>query len=160
MQSQKMKISKRKFRIGDLAKELKLKKYVIRFWEKEFELESDRSEGGQRFYTQEDFNLFSKIKELLYAQGYTISGAKKQLTSKEVKMQIQSEGNNPFQISDQKIELQKETPIEYSSEPEEEAKTIIAAYKEKTPTDEQQILLWQQLKSLKQQLISFKQLLD
>ena len=83
MQHQKVSMSKKKFRIGDLAKELRLKKYIIRFWEKEFDLESDRSDGGQRFYTQEDFNTFSKIKALLYTQGYTISGAKKQLNLKE-----------------------------------------------------------------------------
>src|SRR5271170_5725646 len=91
MQHQKMNISKRKFRIGDLAKELKLKKYIIRFWEKEFGLESDRSEGGQRFYTQEDFEQFSKIKDLLYGQGFTISGAKKQLNLKETRAIFSSE---------------------------------------------------------------------
>lgn len=79
MQHQKSGMGKRKFRIGDLAEELKVKKYVIRFWEKEFSLESDRSEGGQRFYTKEDLKLFSLIKDLLYNRGFTISGAKKEL---------------------------------------------------------------------------------
>lgn len=79
MQQQRMGMSKKKFRIGDLAEELKVKKYVIRFWEKEFDLDSDRSEGGQRFYTSEDFALFAAIKDLLYNRGFTISGAKKEL---------------------------------------------------------------------------------
>lgn len=79
MEHQKIRITKRQFRIGDLAKELHVKKYVIRFWEKEFDLPSDRSEGGQRFYTEEDLATFQKIKDLLYAQGFTINGAKKQL---------------------------------------------------------------------------------
>lgn len=72
-------MAKRQFRIGDLAKELKVKKFVIRFWEKEFNLKSDRSQGGQRFYTHEDLNIFLTIKDLLYNQGFTIAGAKKQL---------------------------------------------------------------------------------
>lgn len=72
---------KRKFRIGELAKKLKLKKFVIRFWEKEFELKSDRSDGGQRFYTQKDLNTFTLIKELLYEKKYTIPGAKKELSN-------------------------------------------------------------------------------
>lgn len=72
-------MSKRQFRIGDLAKELKVKKFVIRFWEKEFNLKSDRSNGGQRFYTTKDFETFLLIKDLLYSQGFTILGAKKQL---------------------------------------------------------------------------------
>ena len=79
MEQQKMGMSKRQFRIGDLAKELKVKKFVIRFWEKEFNLKSDRSNGGQRFYTKKDFDTFMLIKDLLYSQGFTISGAKKQL---------------------------------------------------------------------------------
>ena len=51
---QKISMSKKKFRIGELAKELQVKKFVIRFWEKEFALSSDRSQGGQRYYTEND----------------------------------------------------------------------------------------------------------
>jgi DNA-binding transcriptional MerR regulator len=79
MQSQKIRMGKKEFRIGDLAKELKVKKFVIRFWEKEFGFKSHRSEGGQRFYTQDDFLIFSQIKNLLYSKGFTIAGAKKQI---------------------------------------------------------------------------------
>lgn len=79
MQTQKTQMAKRQFRIGDLAKELKVKKFVIRFWEKEFDLKSGRSQGGQRFYTNDDLTIFLTIKDLLYNQGFTIAGAKKQL---------------------------------------------------------------------------------
>jgi len=79
MQQQKVQMSKKQFRIGDLAEELKVKKFVIRFWEKEFGIESDRSEGGQRFYTSDDLKTFLMIKDLLYNKGFTIAGAKKQL---------------------------------------------------------------------------------
>lgn len=79
MQQQKVHMDKRRFRIGDLAEELKVKKFVIRFWEKEFDIKSDRSEGGQRFYTSEDLQTFIRIKDLLYNKGFTIAGAKKQL---------------------------------------------------------------------------------
>ena len=58
MQNQKLRMSKKEFRIGELAKELRVKKFVIRFWEKEFGFKSHRSEGGQRFYTQGDFRTF------------------------------------------------------------------------------------------------------
>ena len=79
MENLKEQMTRRQFRIGDLARELKVKKFVIRFWEKEFNLKSDRSQGGQRFYTDEDLNIFLTIKDLLYNQGFTIAGAKKQL---------------------------------------------------------------------------------
>ena len=81
MQKQKIQMNKRQFRIGELAKKLKLKKFVIRFWEKEFSLKTTRSSGRQRFYTEHDFETFQEIKELLYNRGFTIAGAKKQLKS-------------------------------------------------------------------------------
>ena len=74
-----MKMQKRQFRIGQLAENLQVERFVIRFWEKEFKLVSDRSNGGQRFYDEQDLALFKAIKELLYERGFTISGAKKQL---------------------------------------------------------------------------------
>ncbi len=74
-----MRMQKRKFRIGTLAQELGLEKFVIRFWEKEFEIKSHRSDGGQRYYTANDVTTFKNIKELLYTKKFTIAGAKKAL---------------------------------------------------------------------------------
>lgn len=68
---------KEQFRIGALAQKLGVERFVIRFWEKEFNITSERSHGGQRFYTKKDFEKFKKIKELLYEKGFTIAGAKK-----------------------------------------------------------------------------------
>ena len=77
-----MKMQKRKFRIGELAKLLNVESFVVRFWEKEFLLKATRSGGGQRFYDEKDLERFKQIKELLYDKGYTISGARKQLKAK------------------------------------------------------------------------------
>ena len=74
-----MKMEKKKFRIGQLAQQVGVERFVIRFWEKEFGLASSRSTGGQRFYTEADLELFKQIKTLLYNEGFTISGAKKKL---------------------------------------------------------------------------------
>ena len=79
MQHQKVSMSQNQFRIGDLANELKVKKFVIRFWEEQFDLESGRSSGGHRSYTHKDLRIFQMIKDLLYQQGYTIEGARKRL---------------------------------------------------------------------------------
>ena len=70
-------MSKRQFRIGELASALDVEKYVIRFWEKEFGLQATRSTGGQRFYTIDDLAMFSRIKKLLYTEGFTIAGTAK-----------------------------------------------------------------------------------
>lgn len=77
-----MKMQKRQFRIGELANQLAIERFVIRFWEKEFEVKTKRSSGGQRCYTQEDVDKFKLIKELLYFRGFTIAGAKQQLKVK------------------------------------------------------------------------------
>lgn len=75
-----MKMRKKTFRIGELAKKLLLERFVIRFWEKEFKLKTDRSQGGQRFYTEDDYALFQRIKDLLYNRGFTIHGAKREIS--------------------------------------------------------------------------------
>ncbi|MGE0010032.1 MAG: MerR family transcriptional regulator [Candidatus Babeliales bacterium] len=77
-----MHMEERHFRIGQLAKELSVERFVIRFWEKEFGLSSHRSSGGQRFYIQKDLDTFKLIKQLLYERGFTIAGAKKFLITK------------------------------------------------------------------------------
>ncbi len=74
-----MRMQKRQFRIGELAKRLDVERFVIRFWEKEFKISPQRSHGGQRFYDEKDFATFSKIKKLLYQEGFTINGARQQL---------------------------------------------------------------------------------
>ncbi len=77
-----MKMQKRKFRIGELADKLKLERFVVRFWEKEFSIKTKRSQGSQRFYDENDLKKFELIKQLLYEEGFTIVGAKKKLKEK------------------------------------------------------------------------------
>ncbi|MBN2140608.1 MAG: MerR family transcriptional regulator [Desulfovibrionaceae bacterium] len=68
------------YKIGQAAKILDLKPYVLRFWESEFErLKPVRTASGQRLYTDEHIKLLRKIKRLLYAEGLTIEGARKRL---------------------------------------------------------------------------------
>jgi len=78
-----MRMQSAHFRIGDLAQKVGVERFVIRFWEKEFNLKSHRSQGGQRFYTHKEFETFENIKHLLYEQKYTIEGAKKVLQNKK-----------------------------------------------------------------------------
>lgn len=75
-----MKMNKREYRIGDLAKLLNVEKFVIRFWEKELQIKQKRSKGGQRFYQESDFQTFLTIKDLLYNKKFTIAGAKEELS--------------------------------------------------------------------------------
>lgn len=77
-----MRMRKQQFRIGHLAKELGVDDFVIRFWEKEFKLPTHRSKGGQRFYSSDDVMFFKRIQELLHQKGFTIAGAKRELSQK------------------------------------------------------------------------------
>lgn len=65
--------------IGEVAKTVNVKPFVIRFWEKEFNLKSRRSNGGQRSYSKKEVEEIATIKALLHDQGFTIAGAKKHL---------------------------------------------------------------------------------
>lgn len=58
-------MQEQKFRIGQMADKLNVEKFVIRFWEKEFNLKPERSQGLQRFYTHKDLARFEYIKDLL-----------------------------------------------------------------------------------------------
>ncbi|NDV22601.1 MerR family transcriptional regulator [Desulfovibrio sp. JC022] len=70
------------YKIGQAAKAVGLKSYVLRFWEGEFEqLEPIRTPSGQRLYNEGHISLISRIKTLLHDEGLTIEGARKRLDS-------------------------------------------------------------------------------
>src|SRR5271166_5033469 len=70
------------FRIGEVATLCRLPAYVLRFWESEFpQLKPVKSSTGQRMYRKRDVESVLHIKQLLYEQGFTISGARQQLRS-------------------------------------------------------------------------------
>jgi DNA-binding transcriptional MerR regulator len=68
------------FRIGEVATLCRLPAYVLRFWESEFpQLKPVKSSTGQRMYRKRDVESVLRIKQLLYEQGFTITGARQQL---------------------------------------------------------------------------------
>ena len=68
------------FKIGEVAKLLDLEPYVLRYWEKEFEiLEPSKTDSGQRAYQRSDIELLATIEKLLYTEMFTIDGARRQL---------------------------------------------------------------------------------
>lgn len=69
------------FRIGDVAKILGVKPYVIRFWEGEFPFVApEKSTTGQRVYRRTQIEGLVLIKHLLHIERYSIEGARKRLT--------------------------------------------------------------------------------
>jgi len=69
------------YKIGQAAKLLDVKPFVLRFWESEFKdvLVPVRTPAGQRAYTEQNVATVRAIKRLLYDEGLTIEGAKKRL---------------------------------------------------------------------------------
>ena len=103
-----MKMEKRKFRIGELAKLLEVERFVIRFWEKEFSIKSHRSEGGQRFYDEKDYEKFQQIKILLYEKGFTIAGARKQIEKTPELPNLIIQASQKTTVNEELVESQKE----------------------------------------------------
>ena len=69
------------FTIGEVAKLCGLQPHVLRYWEQEFtQLSPSKRRGNRRYYQRKDVILVRKIRKLLYEQGFTIEGARRQLS--------------------------------------------------------------------------------
>ncbi|QJC27187.1 MerR family transcriptional regulator [Anaplasma platys] len=67
------------FPIGEVAKELGVEQYVLRFWESKFPQINPMKRRGRRLYDRGDIEVIKKIKHMLYDLGYTIKGAQMEL---------------------------------------------------------------------------------
>ncbi len=76
--------AKRYFTIGEVSNLCGVKPHVLRYWEQEFPmLKPVKRRGNRRYYQRKEVMLIRQIRNLLYEQGYTISGARLQLESGE-----------------------------------------------------------------------------
>ena len=72
---------KRYFTIGEVSDLCQVKPHVLRYWEQEFpQLKPVKRRGNRRYYQRQDVIMIRQIRSLLYEQGYTIGGARLQLT--------------------------------------------------------------------------------
>lgn len=72
--------AKRYFTIGEVSDLCGVKPHVLRYWEQEFnQLKPVKRRGNRRYYQHHEVLLVRKIRELLYNQGFTISGARNRL---------------------------------------------------------------------------------
>lgn len=71
------------YKIREVCEIVGVEAHVLRFWETEFSsLAPPKSKSGQRTYRPKDIDLILRIRKLLYEEGYTIAGARKQLSSR------------------------------------------------------------------------------
>jgi DNA-binding transcriptional MerR regulator len=74
--------AKRYFTIGEVSELCGVKPHVLRYWEQEFnQLKPVKRRGNRRYYQHHEVMLVRHIRELLYEQGFTISGARNRLAS-------------------------------------------------------------------------------
>lgn len=72
--------AKRYFTIGEVSDLCCVKPHVLRYWEQEFtQLKPVKRRGNRRYYQHHEVLLIRRIRDLLYEQGFTISGARNRL---------------------------------------------------------------------------------
>jgi DNA-binding transcriptional MerR regulator len=81
---------------------------VLRYWEREFRsVRPSKSAKGQRVYSRRDVETLTRVRELLYSEGFTIAGARKKLQKDGLEPRVDEAERSP-QLRDQLLELRAE----------------------------------------------------
>jgi len=84
--------AKRYFTIGEVSDLCGVKPHVLRYWEQEFtQLKPVKRRGNRRYYQHHEVLLIRRIRELLYEEGFTISGARNRLDNVRLESAVASE---------------------------------------------------------------------
>ena len=90
---------KRYFTIGEVSELCAVKPHVLRYWEQEFpQLKPVKRRGNRRYYQRQDVVMIREIRSLLYEQGYTIGGARLQLSDNQQKDTTKCDSNTIQQL--------------------------------------------------------------
>ncbi len=97
--------AKRYFTIGEVSELCGVKPHVLRYWEQEFtQLRPMKRRGNRRYYQHHEVLLVRRIRELLYEQGFTISGARNRLGEVVQNGKAKNAADSPALV-DEKIEM-------------------------------------------------------
>ncbi len=84
--------AKRYFTIGEVSELCGVKAHVLRYWEQEFtQLRPVKRRGNRRYYQHHEVVLIRRIRQLLYEEGFTISGARGRLDSMDLEREEASQ---------------------------------------------------------------------
>jgi DNA-binding transcriptional MerR regulator len=87
--------AKRYFTIGEVSELCGVKPHVLRYWEQEFtQLKPVKRRGNRRYYQHHEVLLIRRIRELLYEEGFTISGARNRLDNALAEDRAEPAGRN------------------------------------------------------------------
>src|SRR6056300_1613932 len=96
---------KRYFTIGEVSELCTVKPHVLRYWEQEFpQLKPVKRRGNRRYYQRQDVIMIRQIRSLLYEQGYTIGGARLQLSDNQKEESVKSD---PQMIQQLRMEMEE-----------------------------------------------------
>jgi DNA-binding transcriptional MerR regulator len=94
--------AKRYFTIGEVSELCGVKPHVLRYWEQEFsQLKPVKRRGNRRYYQHHEVLLIRRIRELLYEQGFTISGARNRLSEAQVSFSKETAEFNPEKLREE-----------------------------------------------------------
>ena len=102
---------KRYFTIGEVSELCQVKPHVLRYWEQEFpQLKPVKRRGNRRYYQRQDVVMIRQIRSLLYEQGYTIGGARLQLTETKEESRFDREAIRSMLMELEEIKVILDTP--------------------------------------------------
>jgi DNA-binding transcriptional MerR regulator len=88
---------KQYFRIGEVAEIAQVETHVLRYWETEFRtLRPQKTRTNQRMYSRKDVEQVLRIRDLLYRDGFTISGARRKLHAGGADEPVELESADPL----------------------------------------------------------------
>ncbi len=119
--------SKLYFRIGEVAGIVGVEPHVLRYWEREFRsIRPTKSARGQRVYSRRDVENLLRVRELLYTQGFTIAGARKQLLrparegEEQIPAVVEAEAEPEVKVAGDRGGGKPPAPVERAGDPRRE----------------------------------------
>jgi DNA-binding transcriptional MerR regulator len=144
--------AKRYFTIGEVSVLCGVKPYVLRYWEQEFsQLKPVKRRGNRRYYQHHEVLLIRRIRELLYDQGFTISGARNRLAE-------QAPGQRTIRGNGEAVTKADVQPVETDLDAAAEAGDVIVEIEDdELPLPD---VTEVDLAQLRNELLSIRKLLD
>ncbi len=110
--------AKRYFTIGEVAELCGVKPHVLRYWEQEFtQLRPMKRRGNRRYYQHHEVLMIRRIRDLLYDQGFTISGARNKMQEllqaerdKKRNGEVQLDGMEVLELNDVELDDFEDRP--------------------------------------------------
>jgi DNA-binding transcriptional MerR regulator len=153
---------KRYFTIGEVSELCGVKPYVLRYWEQEFtQLRPMKRRGNRRYYQHHEVLLIRRIRDLLYEQGFTISGARNRLVELGATQSMSPEAFLDDAEPDDTLDLDLPLPLSKPPAPTITASAALSI----APTDASLVVIPSPPArlgpaSLRDELLSIRSLLD